>query len=112
MGKKQNGGPQAMLLARKAELEKSSNQSQESREVVDLDQTRVGRLSRMDAMQAQAMSQAMERRRQHELLRIDAALKRLGDGENGYCISCGEAVEPGRLQLDPSAAQCTKCAGG
>ena len=35
--------------------------------VVELDQQSVGRLSRMDAMQQQAMAQAQERSRQREL---------------------------------------------
>jgi DnaK suppressor protein len=47
---------------------------------VELDQARVGRLSRMDVLQGQAMSQAMNRRRQVELKKIDAALQRIEAG--------------------------------
>ena len=71
---------------------------------VQLDQTSVGRLSRMDAMQRQAMAQETERRRHNDLRRIAAALKRIEDGEYGYCISTGEPIPRARLELDPAAA--------
>lgn len=77
---------------------------------VELDQTRVGRLSRMDALQGQAMAQETERRRQEELARIDAAMKRVEDGTYGDCVGCGEPIAKKRLALDPSAALCIECA--
>lgn len=78
---------------------------------VELDQTRVGRLSRMDALQSQAMAQETERRRHQELVRIDQALKRLDDDEYGDCLECGEPISPKRLAFDPSVALCIDCAG-
>jgi DnaK suppressor protein len=77
---------------------------------VELDQTRVGRLSRMDALQNQAMAKETERRRQQELLRIDAALERLHNGSYGECLECGELIAEKRLDLDPSALLCIECA--
>ena len=44
---------------------------------VELDQTKVGRLSRMDAMQSQAMAKETQRRRKNDITRIDAAIKRI-----------------------------------
>ena len=79
---------------------------------VELDQSKLGRLSRMDALQKQAMSQEVNRRRQIELTRINAALLRIEEGEFGYCITCGEEIEPQRLALNPSLPQCGKCAAG
>ncbi|MGI9484528.1 MAG: TraR/DksA family transcriptional regulator [Geminicoccaceae bacterium] len=78
---------------------------------VELDQTRVGRLSRMDALQNQAMAQETERRRQQELTQIDNALRRLVDDTYGDCIECGEPIAVKRLALDPSAPLCIDCAG-
>ncbi|MEL6965344.1 MAG: TraR/DksA C4-type zinc finger protein [Pseudomonadota bacterium] len=78
---------------------------------VELDQTRVGRLSRMDALQHQAMAQETERRRQQELTRIDAALVRLRNGSYGDCLECGEPIANKRLDLDPSVLYCIACAG-
>ncbi|NOZ65533.1 MAG: TraR/DksA family transcriptional regulator [Alphaproteobacteria bacterium] len=79
---------------------------------VELDQSKLGRLSRMDALQKQAMSQEVNRRRQIELTRINAALLRIEEDEFGYCITCGEEIELQRLALNPSLPQCGKCAAG
>jgi DnaK suppressor protein len=57
---------------------------------VELDQARVGRLSRMDAMQQQAMSQAAARLADLERQRIQYALARMESGDYGYCIICDE----------------------
>ncbi len=78
---------------------------------VVLDQTRVGRLSRMDALQNQAMAIETERRRQQELVQIDRALKRLAEGCYGECVECGEMIAKKRLELDPSTPLCIDCAG-
>lgn len=79
---------------------------------MELDQQSVGRLSRMDAMQRQAMAQANERARTAELVRIEQALRRVEDGDYGWCVTCGEAIAPKRLEIDPAAAVCVACAGG
>jgi DnaK suppressor protein len=77
---------------------------------VELDQTRVGRLSRMDALQSQAMSVETRRRRAVQLKQIVAALRRLDDGDYGHCLECGEAIAKKRLEVDPTAALCITCA--
>ncbi len=77
---------------------------------VELDQSRVGRLSRMDALQSQAMSVEVERRRRIELERISAALARLETGDYGYCLVCGEEIAHKRLELDATSPTCTDCA--
>jgi DnaK suppressor protein len=84
--------------------------SEAGRAPVELDQTSVGRLSRMDAMQGREMALAAERRRAAELAKIDAALRRLEIGEYGFCVKCGEPIGEKRLALDPAAATCIKCA--
>ena len=101
----------AALLARRDELHRLSRESAAQRDPVELDQSRVGRLSRMDALQAQAMSQATETRRSHELKRIEAALRRLEEGEFGYCLKCGGDISPARLANDPTTPVCIDCAG-
>jgi RNA polymerase-binding transcription factor len=98
------------LLARQAELAKEDAANADSRDTVELQQDSVGRLSRMDALQQQAMAQATERRRAAEGLRITAALTRIDDGEWGYCLSCGEEIAQARLRHDPSIPTCIKCA--
>lgn len=77
---------------------------------VELDQARVGRLSRMDAMQQQAMSQAAARLVEAERSRIQMALRRMQSGDYGYCMNCDEEITEGRLQADPSLLTCISCA--
>ena len=105
--------PMAMreaLSAEKAALLNSSETTASKRTPVTLDQQSVGRLSRMDALQGQAMAQAEEVRRQQRLRLIDAALKRIDDEEYGYCVSCGDDIPAKRLHFDPAAARCIECA--
>jgi DnaK suppressor protein len=97
------------LLTERAALSDTSQSAAESRAPVELDQTSVGRLSRMDAMQAQAMALATERRRADAIRRIDQALARLDAGTYGECVMCGEAIAPRRLVLDPAIATCLQC---
>lgn len=79
---------------------------------VELDQQAVGRLSRMDALQVQAMARATGARRQTERSRLRAALARIAAGEFGVCEECGDDIAPGRLRLDPAATRCIGCASG
>jgi DnaK suppressor protein len=100
----------ALLQERRAELESVAQSSAAAAETVELDQTRVGRLSRMDALQGQAMAKESERRRRAEVTRIDAALVRISADDYGYCVDCGEDVPTQRLHVDPATTLCLKCA--
>ena len=82
------------------------------RDPVELDQQSVGRLSRMDALQVQAMAQETERRRQVRIQVLRAALKRIEKDAFGYCVACGEDIAEARIELDPASATCIDCAGG
>ncbi len=77
---------------------------------VDLDQSKVGRLSRMDALQRRAMDENVTARRDQAIRAATAALVRLDTGDFGYCTTCGEPMNPQRLELDPAAALCIGCA--
>ena len=77
---------------------------------VELDQTRTGRLSRMDALAAQQMAAAGQRRAQRQRQRLAAAAKRLESGDYGFCLDCDEAIADGRLAADPAATLCIACA--
>jgi len=98
------------LIDRKEELERLVTAHHDDTRPVVLDQTTVGRLSRMDEIQNQAMSVEMERRRIGETHRIDAALARMEENEFGYCMSCGDEIEKKRLELDPAIPSCVGCA--
>ena len=98
------------LTSLRDELQSVSDTARESAQTVELDQQRVGRLSRMDAMQAQAMAQESERRRDEQLRGIAGALARLDSGDFGFCQSCDEAINENRLRFDPAAMLCIDCA--
>ncbi len=96
------------------ELEALADQSvaaKEARAPVELDPQSVGRLSRMDAIQVQAMAQETERRRQARMTGLRAALRRIEDDEYGVCLACGEEIAAKRLEFDPATATCIDCAG-
>lgn len=99
-----------LLLARQAELRELSDMSAQARGAVELDQASVGRVSRIDAIQQQAMALNNERSRANELERIKAALARIEDGAYGECLACGEEIPEKRLRFDPSIATCVSCA--
>ena len=98
------------LRARREELVRLTAAHEDESGPVEVDQARVGRLSRMDALQGQAMAAEVERRREVELARIQAALERIEQGEYGDCVSCGKPIAPKRLELDPATPLCVSCA--
>lgn len=100
------------LLSRQAELEALVESVSDSSKPVELDQTLFGRLSRMDALQSQAMGVEIERRRTVELKRIESALGRIEEGEFGYCVLCDEEIPVKRLEKNPATPSCIDCASG
>jgi DnaK suppressor protein len=99
------------LEAQKKELLERVELTEDDRKPVELDQSQVGRLSRMDAMQVQEMALEQERRREIEIQKIDAALGRIKEGEYGFCTHCGEDISPKRLEFDAATPLCVDCAG-
>jgi DnaK suppressor protein len=98
------------LVARRQELLGMAASEEAAAERVEADQQRLGRLTRLDAMRAQAMAEETNRRRKVELKRIDVAVRKMDDGDYGYCEACGKAIAPGRLEFDPAASLCIACA--
>lgn len=98
------------LLQLRDELEAETAAAEGAADIVELDQAKVGRLSRMDAMQAQAMAQASAQRREATLRRIAAALSRVEDDDYGDCTECGEPIARQRLEFDPTVLLCIDCA--
>jgi DnaK suppressor protein len=77
---------------------------------VALDQNSVGRLSRMDAMQCQAMAQASVDRQLALSQAIQKALLRIERNEYGRCLECDDFIPNARLDIDPVAEHCIACA--
>lgn len=101
-----------LINMRLAELNAEDQLGETGQATVELDQQAIGRLSRQDALQNQAMAKATQARRQVERKRLAAALVRMDEGEYGYCEDCGDEIAPGRLELDPAATHCVECATG
>ena len=98
------------LTKLREELEAITAAGEESAQVVELDQAKVGRLSRMDAMQGQAMAVASSQRRAQMLKKIEAALVRIDNDVFGLCQVCEEEIPVKRLEFDPTATRCVDCA--
>ena len=98
------------LLERRKELLSIMESGKQGAATVELDQTRVGRLSRMDALQLQAMSQESMRRHELELGHIAKALARMDSGDYGFCTECDGEIAAGRLKIDPAGPLCVDCA--
>lgn len=103
-------GFRRLLEEQKAEYLETLSSSLESGKGEELDQQRVGRLSRMDALQQQSIVQAANRRIEGELRQIELAMERIERGTYGKCITCGGAIQIGRLEAFPSTTACIDCA--
>ncbi len=109
MKQDQLGSFRERLISLRDEIEQLNNDSIEAAGTVVLDQSKVGRLSRMDALQAQQMAQETVRRRQIQLQKINTALRRMNAGEYGYCLICDEEIAVARLDFDPASTRCIGC---
>lgn len=98
------------LLELQKSLRDGDETAQEAAATVELDQARLGRLARMDAMQQQAMAVELNRRRELQLKRIEGALLRLDKGTYGNCVTCSTPIEQKRLDFDPTVFFCHPCA--
>ena len=92
-----------------ADLDRLRGQARDSCAPVTLDQQSVGRLSRMDAMQQQAMHIANDARRQQRHTALLTALKLMDAGDYGYCQQCDEMIGEGRLAIDPAVTHSVNC---
>ena len=90
-------------------LTKSMKITDEALRTVELDQTAVGRLSRIDSLQNQALSAGLREREAARLGQIVTALQRMDTGEYGACTNCGADIPFERLFVFPEAPECASC---
>ena len=98
------------LIQLREELEEVQDTGAKAAQVVELDQARVSRLSRMDALQAQSMSVETKRRRDLQLRRVGAALQQIDVDGFGMGTKCAELINPARPDFDPTATLSFDCA--
>lgn len=83
--------------------------SESASDTVSLDQSKVGRLSRMDALQQQAMAQANLAHHKDHLKQVHHALAAMKEGDYGYCEGCGQDIPIERLEARPESSYCIDC---
>jgi DnaK suppressor protein len=92
-----------------SEIDRGLEASTDVLKAVQLDQTSVGRLSRMDALQQQATRIGLRDAQLRERRRVEAALARLREGRYGICCACEDELSIERLQADPAVPFCMDC---
>ncbi len=100
---------EGLLLQSEADLEEQMKISKSAADVVTLDQTTVGRVSRMDAMQQQSMAVSTREKTSLKLKRVQAALRAISTDIYGYCRQCDESIAYQRLLAQPEASLCLSC---
>lgn len=98
-----------LIAAQLAGIELALTAASANAGTVMLDQTSVGRLSRMDAMQQQAMASGQHTLLQRRKAQLQAAMKRLENGRFGACCECGGDIALPRLEADPGTPFCAVC---
>jgi DnaK suppressor protein len=93
-------------------LRRSMRISEESIQPVELDQSAVGRLSRVGAMQSQAMQEGLQERQLTRYAGLEAAGRRMDEGTFGVCSECGADIPFGRLLVALESRTCTGCSEG
>ena len=98
-----------MIEGKVDELRRHLAQPDKTTAPVSLDNP-IGRLTRIDAMQAQQMAIELRRRQEGQLARLEKALRLIEEGKYGACGRCGEDIAQKRLEVYPDARLCIDCA--
>jgi len=97
------------LLQLQKEIREELNSSSSADSSIQPDNA-IGRLTRMEAIQARSISDAGKTRQNKRLALIDRALASIIDGSYGSCSSCGGEIAEGRLEIRPESRLCVPCA--
>lgn len=92
-----------------ARLERSMKVTDEAARPVELDQSAVGRLSRMDSLQNQGLTRNLQDRERARLAMLRQAYDRLEDGSYGRCVECRQSIPFERLMVFPETPVCARC---
>ena len=97
------------LEAQLARLSRSIEASEAALKPVELDQSRVGRLSRMDELQNQSLTRNLHEREEIRLTLVRNAIARMEEGTYGLCAACESEIPYERLLVFPEAVECGGC---
>jgi DnaK suppressor protein len=70
----------------------------------------IGRLTRMEAINAQGINVAALGKARHTLACLERALPRVDHPDFGLCRECGESIPFARLMILPETDLCVPCA--
>ena len=90
-------------------IERSMKTSGNGSQPREIDQSAVGRLSRIEAIQNQGLTRNLHDRERVQLAEIMAALERLESGCYGVCDTCRTVIRFERLIVFPEARTCGGC---
>lgn len=90
-------------------LERSMRVTDEGLKPVELNPAVVGRLSRIDELQNQALLENLHEREQIKLGGLLKALRRMELGVYGLCVECEGEIPVERLLVFPETATCVGC---
>jgi DnaK suppressor protein len=97
------------LLVLRRDITALLEATREGTKPVQLDQARIGRLTRVDAMQQQKMAESHRRRLEMRLQQIKVALEDIEQERYGFCNRCGEPIGIERLDARPESPVCVSC---
>lgn len=98
-----------LLLEMRTRLDEQVRLSNPAVDVVKLDQTSVGRVSRIDAIQQQGIAVAAQNKAKRQFVNVNKALKAMETGDYGFCLRCGHRISMPRLMVRPEACLCLSC---
>ena len=69
----------------------------------------IGRLTRMEAINAKSINEANQRKAMHRRRRLEEALERIDDEEFGICEGCERPIPIKRIMIVPESTYCVSC---
>ena len=99
------------ILQNLTEMESQIEQLQEKVKPIAPDCS-LGRLTRMEAMGEQEVSQRILDETLLRQTRLRNALSRIDSEMFGICIECEEEIGMGRMRVRPESVRCIDCANG
>ncbi len=70
----------------------------------------IGRLTRMEAISSQGVSEASLNSARVKLVKLEKALSKIDSPEFGICVHCATPIPQGRIMLLPENVLCVSCA--
>ncbi|MBT5633418.1 MAG: hypothetical protein HOH38_08900 [Nitrospinaceae bacterium] len=70
----------------------------------------IGRLTRMEAISSQGISEASLNSSRTKLVKLEKALSKIDLPEFGICLHCSAPIPQGRIMLMPENVLCVSCA--